>query len=79
MTNEYATLILIDMLRGVFSTTGWGFPLWTSVVSGVTHNWTGTWMLLYFSEWFCWFIFPLVSMLWWRSWARKHPELVEEL
>lgn len=79
MTNEYSTLILIDMLRGAFATTGWGFPLWTSTIGTTTYNWTGTFMLLYIQEWFCWFIFPIISMLWWRSWAKKNPALVEEI
>lgn len=79
ITNQYATLILIDMLRGVFAVDGWGFPLWTSVIAGKTYVWTGTYALLYISEWFCWFIFPLVTMIWWRSWAKKHPAMVEEL
>jgi hypothetical protein len=73
LTNQYSTLILIDMLRGVFSTYGWGWPV-TS-----TLNWNGAFFLIYIEEFVVWWIFPIVSMLWWRSWANKHPQLVEEL
>lgn len=30
-------------------------------------------------EFLLWWIFPVVSMLWWRSWIKKHPELAEEI
>lgn len=69
LTNEYATLILIDMLRGVFGTTGWGLPA----------AWQGSWAVIYLEEFLLWWIFPVVTMLWWRSWIKKHPELAEEI
>jgi hypothetical protein len=73
LTNQYSTLILFDLLRGVFPITGWGWPVVT------TLDWTGTFALLYIEEFIIWWIFPLVTMLWWRSWAKKNPQLVEEL
>jgi hypothetical protein len=79
MTNQWSVLIFIDMLTGKFAVTGWGWPMWESTIGGVTYNWMGSWVIMYISEWLCWFVFPIVSMFWWRSWANKHPELVEEL
>ena len=67
LANEYSTLILVDFLRGIYS---WGLPS--------TWSW-GTWCVLYLEEFIFWWIFPLVSMLWWRSWSKKHPELLEEI
>jgi len=29
---------------------------------------------MYFVDWFFWFIFPLISMLYWRYWVRKQPD-----
>ncbi|MGF3499431.1 MAG: hypothetical protein ACQXXL_07390 [Candidatus Methanosuratincola sp.] len=69
LTNEYSTLILIDMLRGVFGTYGWGLPA----------AWQGSWVVIYLEEFLLWWIVPVVSMLWWRSWIKKHPELAEEI
>ncbi|MBC7120340.1 MAG: hypothetical protein H5T33_01980 [Candidatus Methanosuratus sp.] len=69
LTSEYSILIFVDMLRGVFGTYGWGIPA----------DWTGTWFLIYATEILCWFVFPIISMLWWRSWINKHPELAEEI
>ncbi len=66
LANEYATLILVDFLRGINS---WGLPA----------DWVGSWLMIYLQEFFMWWIFPLVSMLWWRSWSKKHPELLEEI
>jgi hypothetical protein len=73
LTNQYSTLILIDMLRGVFGTYGWGWPVTSAL------NWNGAFFLIYIEEFLLWWIFPIVSMLWWRSWAKKNPQLVEEL
>ncbi|MGQ9760145.1 MAG: hypothetical protein ACUVQ5_06235 [Candidatus Methanomethylicaceae archaeon] len=70
--NEYAILIFIDWLRGI---SGWGLPGY-----GLPGGpWTGTFIVIYPLEWICWFIIPIISMLWWRSWAKKHPELMEEI
>jgi len=66
LANEYATLVLIDFLRGINS---WGLPA----------AWTGSWLMIYLEEFLFWWIIPVVSMLWWRSWVHKHPELVEEI
>jgi hypothetical protein len=66
LTNEYATLILIDWIRGI---PGWGLPA----------TWTGSWFLIYIEEFLFWWIIPVVTMLWWRSHVKKHPELVEEI
>jgi len=81
ITNQWSVLVLIDMITGAFSRTpyGWGIPLGLGTIGTTTYNWTGAWILLYASEWLCWFLIPPVTMLWWRSWANKHPELVEEL
>ncbi|MCX8182155.1 MAG: hypothetical protein N3D12_03445 [Candidatus Methanomethyliaceae archaeon] len=69
---EYAILILFDWLRGISS---WGLPGY-----GLPGTpWTNTFLLIYVMEWLCWFVIPVVTMLWWRSWAKKHPELVQEL
>jgi hypothetical protein len=57
------------MLRGVFGTYGWGLPA----------AWQGSWAVIYLEEFLLWWIFPVVSMLWWRSWIKKHPELAEEI
>ncbi len=65
-TQQYATLILIDWARGI---SGWGIPA----------AWTGSWALIYLEEFLFWWIIPVVTMLWWRSWAKKHPDLLEEL
>jgi hypothetical protein len=35
--------------------------------------------MIYLEEFLFWWIIPVVSMLWWRSWVHKHPELVEEI
>jgi len=79
LTNQYSTLILLDMIRGVFSTYGWGWPIGTSVIGTTTYDWTGAFFLLYVEELLVWWVLPVVSMLWWRSWAKKNPALVEEL
>jgi hypothetical protein len=72
LLGEYAILILIDWLRGI---QGWGLPGF-----GLPGTpWTSTWFLIYITEWLCWFIIPIVTMLWWRAWAKKHPELLEEI
>jgi hypothetical protein len=73
LTNQYSTLILIDMLRGVFGTAQWGWPV-TSTLS-----WNGAFFLIYIEEFIIWWIIPVTTMFWWRSWAKKHPQLVEEL
>jgi len=66
LLSEYSTLILIDFARGIFS---WGIPA----------SWIGSWCLIYLEEFLLWWFFPIITMLWWRSWAKKHPELLEEL
>ena len=62
---EYAILVFVDWARGL---SGWGMP----------SEWVGTIIYTYYFEWIFWFLIPIVSMLLWRSWALKHPELVEE-
>jgi len=79
LTNQWSVLALLDFFNGQYAHLGWGIPFGVSVIAGKTYNWTGAWLLLYASEWLCWFVIPPVTMLWWRSWAHKHPELVEEL
>jgi len=65
LLDQYSVLIFVDLLRGMASI-------------GVPATWYGTIALLYGEEWLFWFIIPVVTMLWWRSWAKKHRALLEQ-
>jgi len=73
LTNQYSTLIIFDLLFGHFNVNGWGWPV------ASTLNWNGAFALIYIEEFIFWWIIPVVTMFWWRSWAKKNPQLVEEL
>jgi len=61
LVEEWSILIFVDWMLGK---RGWGIPT----------QWVGTLIYMYFVDWFFWFIFPLISMLYWRYWVRKQPD-----
>lgn len=72
LLGEYAILVFLDWMLGRpgFGLPGYGLP---------GGPWTSTFVLLYIMEWICWFIIPIITMLWWRAWSKRHPELLQEL